>query len=307
MMTQVSFRRAVSAVAMIVALAFITGATIARAQGAAGAGAGSTSTAAPPPHAQPGQTSNANSTSLPAAANTSARTVAATETTSRSPASSGCGGYSCRRLDRGAFSSRAPHLGRHRHRAGSSQRIRPGLGRLRPALRHAPDGNRHQQRDGSRASARFGERIRATSANRRSHSAGGSAAWSSRGSSRSGATDSFHPAYARYMAVTGSNFLSNTWRADSEADWQHALAAHGLRFRGPHRRQTPGASFGPTSRRTSSIAAISEGFVAPASRRLFSGLQSQPWSATHGRFLLGGFSRTYLTFGESLLLGRDDQ
>ena len=32
-----------------------------------------------------------------------------------------------------------------------------------------------------------------------------------------------HPAYARYIAITGSNFLSNTWRVQSEADWQHAL------------------------------------------------------------------------------------
>jgi hypothetical protein len=32
----------------------------------------------------------------------------------------------------------------------------------------------------------------------------------------------FAPAYARYMAITGSNFLSNTWRADSEADASHA-------------------------------------------------------------------------------------
>jgi hypothetical protein len=31
------------------------------------------------------------------------------------------------------------------------------------------------------------------------------------------------PAYARYIAYSGSNFLSNTWRADSEADTSHAL------------------------------------------------------------------------------------
>jgi hypothetical protein len=31
------------------------------------------------------------------------------------------------------------------------------------------------------------------------------------------------PAYGRYIAYTGSNFLSNTWRADSEADTSHAL------------------------------------------------------------------------------------
>jgi len=32
----------------------------------------------------------------------------------------------------------------------------------------------------------------------------------------------FAPAYARYMAVPGSNFLSNAWRPDSEADSYHA-------------------------------------------------------------------------------------
>jgi hypothetical protein len=33
----------------------------------------------------------------------------------------------------------------------------------------------------------------------------------------------FTPAYARLIAVPSSNFLSNTWRADSEADTSHAL------------------------------------------------------------------------------------
>ncbi len=32
-----------------------------------------------------------------------------------------------------------------------------------------------------------------------------------------------HPAYARYIATFGNNFLSNTWRVQSEADWQHAM------------------------------------------------------------------------------------
>jgi hypothetical protein len=31
------------------------------------------------------------------------------------------------------------------------------------------------------------------------------------------------PAYARYIATPGNNFLSNTWRANSEADTQSAL------------------------------------------------------------------------------------
>jgi hypothetical protein len=32
-----------------------------------------------------------------------------------------------------------------------------------------------------------------------------------------------HLAGARYAATFGNNFLSNSWRAESEADWQHAL------------------------------------------------------------------------------------
>ncbi len=33
----------------------------------------------------------------------------------------------------------------------------------------------------------------------------------------------YAPAYARYLAVTGNNFLSNTWRVDSEANAHDAL------------------------------------------------------------------------------------
>jgi hypothetical protein len=38
-----------------------------------------------------------------------------------------------------------------------------------------------------------------------------------------GGNGSFGPAYARYMATFGSNFLSNTWRVHSEANAQDAL------------------------------------------------------------------------------------
>lgn len=34
---------------------------------------------------------------------------------------------------------------------------------------------------------------------------------------------SVHPAYARYAGLVGNNFLSNTWRDQSEADTSHAL------------------------------------------------------------------------------------
>jgi hypothetical protein len=40
------------------------------------------------------------------------------------------------------------------------------------------------------------------------------------------------PAYARYAAFAGSNFLSNTWRADSESDASSALARTGWAFVG---------------------------------------------------------------------------
>jgi len=40
------------------------------------------------------------------------------------------------------------------------------------------------------------------------------------------------PAFARYFAISGSNFLSNTWRPDSEANTSHAITRIGLGFLG---------------------------------------------------------------------------
>jgi hypothetical protein len=42
----------------------------------------------------------------------------------------------------------------------------------------------------------------------------------------------YAPAYARYIAIPGSNFLSNTWRANSEANTQDALIRTGFGFLG---------------------------------------------------------------------------
>jgi hypothetical protein len=42
----------------------------------------------------------------------------------------------------------------------------------------------------------------------------------------------FEPAYARYVAVTGNNFLSNTWRVHSEAGNSDALLRSGEGFAG---------------------------------------------------------------------------
>ena len=38
-----------------------------------------------------------------------------------------------------------------------------------------------------------------------------------------GRSGKWRPAYARYAGNVGNNFLSNTWRADSEADARHAV------------------------------------------------------------------------------------
>jgi hypothetical protein len=43
---------------------------------------------------------------------------------------------------------------------------------------------------------------------------------------------SYSPAYARYIAFTGNNFLSNTWRADSEANTHDAIIRTGEGFAG---------------------------------------------------------------------------
>lgn len=40
------------------------------------------------------------------------------------------------------------------------------------------------------------------------------------------------PAYARYAAITGNNYLSNTWRADSEATLSRASVRVGIGFLG---------------------------------------------------------------------------
>ncbi len=40
------------------------------------------------------------------------------------------------------------------------------------------------------------------------------------------------PAYARYIAIPGNNFLSNAWRADSEATVDRAMIRTGLGFLG---------------------------------------------------------------------------
>jgi len=47
-----------------------------------------------------------------------------------------------------------------------------------------------------------------------------------------GGAGSFGPGYARYMAIVGSNFLSNTWRVHSEANAHDALLRSSEGFAG---------------------------------------------------------------------------
>jgi hypothetical protein len=47
-----------------------------------------------------------------------------------------------------------------------------------------------------------------------------------------GENDGFGPAYARYMAIVGSNFLSNTWRVHSEANARAAALRSSEGFAG---------------------------------------------------------------------------
>jgi hypothetical protein len=42
----------------------------------------------------------------------------------------------------------------------------------------------------------------------------------------------FGPAYARFIAIPGTNFMSNTWRVQDEADTPHALERTGFGFAG---------------------------------------------------------------------------
>lgn len=42
----------------------------------------------------------------------------------------------------------------------------------------------------------------------------------------------FAPAYARFIAIPGTNFMSNTWRVQDEADTPHALERTGYGFAG---------------------------------------------------------------------------
>jgi len=41
-----------------------------------------------------------------------------------------------------------------------------------------------------------------------------------------------HPAYARFIAIPSTNFLSNTWRVDSDATAQRALSRTAFGFLG---------------------------------------------------------------------------
>jgi hypothetical protein len=47
-----------------------------------------------------------------------------------------------------------------------------------------------------------------------------------------GADGNYHPAYARYVGTAGNNFLSNTWRVDSESSFEDAVTRTAVGFAG---------------------------------------------------------------------------
>jgi hypothetical protein len=47
-----------------------------------------------------------------------------------------------------------------------------------------------------------------------------------------GGGGSFRPAYARYIAVFGTNFLSNSWRVNSQANMHDTLLRSAVGFGG---------------------------------------------------------------------------
>jgi hypothetical protein len=60
-----------------------------------------------------------------------------------------------------------------------------------------------------------------------SHRVGHIVKWTFMAPNRDG---DLHPAFARFAAIAGSNALSNSWRADSEADTNHFLERTALGF-----------------------------------------------------------------------------
>ncbi|MGA8767275.1 MAG: hypothetical protein WB559_09665 [Candidatus Acidiferrales bacterium] len=227
MMTRVSIRGAVCAAVLILVLAF-AGATIARAQGAAGAGA-SSSASALPAQPKPSHASSANSNSLPAAANTSARS----SEDSYEPITgeqrvwwvfvSTLGPKSL--LVAGPFSAGIGTALNHPREYGTKL---DGFG-LRYGMRLTGISTSNAMEAG--LGAIWGEDPRYQREPEKSFG-GRMASVVEQGFIAKGRDGNFHPAYARYMAVTGSNFLSNTWRADSEADSSHAMARTGYGFAG---------------------------------------------------------------------------
>ncbi|HVW83391.1 MAG TPA: hypothetical protein VHB50_01875 [Bryobacteraceae bacterium] len=67
--------------------------------------------------------------------------------------------------------------------------------------------------------------VKAASGSSFGHRVGHIAKWTFVAANRDGDP---HPAYARFIAIAGSNALSNTWRADSEADTTHFVARTAL-------------------------------------------------------------------------------
>lgn len=226
MKRHVSVRWAVGAGVLIAMLAF-AGATIARAQGAAGAGASSSALPAQP---SPTRASSTNSNSLPDAAGASGGARNSDDTyepitgegrlewlakSTLYPKSLLAGVFSAA-IGTGLDHPRedGPHWDGFAERYGirltgiaTSDTMEAGLGAL------WGEDPRYKREPEKSFGGRLGSVVEQGFMTRR----------------RDG---HFAPAYARYLAVSGSNFLSNTWRADSESDSSHAGYRIGLGFAG---------------------------------------------------------------------------
>jgi hypothetical protein len=231
MTTRVSIRGAVCAAVLILALAF-AGAPIARAQGAVGAGA-SSSESALPAQPKPNHSSGANSNSPPDAANSRAQvtisgggigdvyepitgsqrlwwvfisTLGPRSLLLTGPLSAGIGtALDHPREYGGQWEGFGQRYGMRLTGISTSNAMEAGIGAIwgeDPRYKREPEKS-------------FGGRV---------------ASVVEQGFIARGRDGNSHPAYARYMAVTGSNFLSNTWRADSEADSTHAMERTGYGF-----------------------------------------------------------------------------
>ncbi len=114
-----------------------------------------------------------------------------------------------------------------------SEDVRSTLGGIWRSLWHAPERHRGEQHHGSGAWARSGVRIRVTPVTQGApfgHRLGHALKMTFLAQNRDG---SVMPAYARFIAIPGSNFLSNAWRAPGDDTRQPRGHPHRARIPRP--------------------------------------------------------------------------